>query len=62
MPTALANGIGVPHARELLLPLSSDVITVVFPKEPIEYGALDGRKVHTLFFLFACLDKSHLHC
>jgi len=61
MPTALNHGIGVPHTRDFLLPKSYNVISVVFPKEPIEYGSLDGKKVHTLFFLFACEDKSHLH-
>jgi len=60
-PTALVNGIGVPHAREFLVPGSFDVISVVFPESPIEYGALDGKEVHTMFFLFACHDKSHLH-
>ncbi|HSX25884.1 MAG TPA: PTS sugar transporter subunit IIA, partial [Chlamydiales bacterium] len=25
------------------------------------YGALDNQPVHTLFFLFACDDKRHLH-
>ncbi|MES2274330.1 MAG: PTS sugar transporter subunit IIA [Chlamydiota bacterium] len=61
MPTALSNGIGVPHTRDFLLQESYDVIAVVFPKKPIEYGALDGQPVHTLFFLFACDDKRHLH-
>ncbi len=61
MPTALSNGIGVPHTRDFLLQESYDVIVVVFPKQPIEYGALDGEPVHTLFFLFACDDKRHLH-
>lgn len=61
MPTALSNGIGVPHTRDFLLQESYDVISVVFPKKPIEYGALDGQPVHTLFFLFACDDKRHLH-
>ena len=61
MPTALSNGIGVPHTRDFLLQESYDVIAVVFPKNPIEYGALDGQPVHTLFFLFACDDKRHLH-
>lgn len=61
MPTALSNGIGVPHTRDFLLQESYDVIAVVFPDEPIEYGALDGQPVHTLFFLFACDDKRHLH-
>lgn len=61
MPTALSNGIGVPHTRDFLLNTHFDVITVVFPKNPIEYGALDGEPVHTLFFLFSCEDKNHLN-
>ena len=61
MPTALSNGVGVPHTRDFLLQESFDVVAVVFPKKPIEYGALDGQPVHTLFFLFACDDKRHLH-
>jgi nitrogen PTS system EIIA component len=61
MPTALSHGIGVPHTRDFLLQESFDVIAVVFPEKPIEYGALDGEPVHTLFFLFACDDKRHLH-
>ena len=61
MPTALSNGIGVPHTRDFLLQESYDVVAVVFPQKPIDYGALDGQKVHTLFFLFACDDKRHLH-
>ncbi|MEN9654043.1 MAG: nitrogen regulatory protein [Chlamydiota bacterium] len=61
MPTALSNGIAVPHTRDFLLPESFDVVAVVFPKKPIEYGALDHLPVHTLFFLFACDDKRHLH-
>jgi nitrogen PTS system EIIA component len=61
MPTALSNGIAVPHTRDFLLQESFDVVSVVFPKKPIEYGALDSKPVHTLFFLFACDDKRHLH-
>jgi PTS system nitrogen regulatory IIA component len=36
------------------------MVFVVYPKEPMEYGALDGHLVHTLFFLFASNDKGHL--
>ena len=61
MPTALSHGIAVPHTRDFLLQDSYDVVAVVFPKQPIEFGALDGEPVHTLFFLFACDDKRHLH-
>src|SRR5688572_8586383 len=60
-PTALNNGIGIPHTRDFLLKGSQDVVAVVFPQNSIEYGALDGKPVHTLFFLFACDDKRHLH-
>ncbi len=61
MSTALSKGVAVPHTRDFLLQESFDVVAVVFPKEPIEYGALDKKPVDVLFFLFACDDKRHLH-
>jgi len=61
MPTALNNGIAIPHARDFLLPSHQDVVAVAFPEKPINYGALDGKPVHTLFFLFASEDTNHLH-
>lgn len=61
MPTALCHGIAVPHTRDFLLKESYDVVTLVFPEKPINFNALDGEPVHTLFFLFACDDKRHLH-
>lgn len=60
-PTALNNGIAVPHTRDFLLNAHHDVVTIVFPQKPIEYGALDNNPVHSMFFLFACEDKRHLH-
>lgn len=59
--TALNNGIGIPHTRDFLLSAHFDAVTIVFPEKPIAYGSLDGKPVHTLFFLFACDDKMHLH-
>jgi nitrogen PTS system EIIA component len=61
MPTALNHGVAVPHTREFVFKGPFDVVIVVFPEKPIEYGALDGQPVHTLFFLFASGDKHHLH-
>lgn len=61
MPTALNNGIAVPHTRDTLLTGHQDAVIVIFLDEPLEYGALDGLPVQTLFFLFACEDKRHLH-
>ncbi len=60
-PTALNNGIGIPHTRDFLLNAHYDVVVVAYPEKPVPYGALDGLPVHTLFFLFACDDKRHLH-
>jgi len=60
-PTALNNGIAVPHTRDFLLSSHHDVVAFVFPEKPIQYGALDGLPVHTLIFLFASDDKRHLH-
>lgn len=60
-PTALGAGIAVPHTRDFLLNRHFDVIEVVYPVFPLDYGALDHRPVHTLFFLFASEDRQHLH-
>ena len=60
MPTALGGGIAVPHTRDFLLKGPHDVVTVVYPEEPLDWGALDEQPIHTLFFLFACDDKRHL--
>lgn len=61
MPTALNQGVAVPHTREVHLQRRKDVVGIAFLKQPIEYGALDGQPVHTLFFLFASSDERHLH-
>lgn len=59
--TALNHGIGIPHTRDFLLNAHYDVVVIAYPEKPLPYGALDGQPVHTLFFLFACDDKRHLH-
>jgi nitrogen PTS system EIIA component len=59
--TGLNNGIGIPHTRDFLLNAHFDVVVVAYPEKPLPYDSLDGLPVHTLFFLFACDDKRHLH-
>ena len=61
MSTAFNQGIAVPHPRELIMQGQSDKIVVAFLKNPLDFGALDGLPVHTLFFLFSSQDKNHLH-
>ncbi|MCE5316719.1 MAG: PTS sugar transporter subunit IIA [Parachlamydia sp.] len=60
-PTGLGHGIAIPHTRDYLLETGHDIVVVAFPEKPLDYDALDGQPVHTLFFLFACEDKRHLH-
>jgi nitrogen PTS system EIIA component len=61
MPTSLNYGIAVPHTRDFYINEPYDMIITVYPKKPVDYGALDNKFVHTLFFLFACEDKRHLN-
>ena len=61
MSTALGHGVAAPHTRDFLLNTHYDVMMIVHPKVPLDYGALDGQSVHTLFFLFAADDRSHLN-
>lgn len=60
MATGLNNGIAVPHTRDYLHKGARDIICCVCLKKPLSWGSLDGRDVHTLFFLFATDDKKHL--
>src|SRR5262245_40025364 len=60
VPTAVGGGFALPHARDFLLHGHRDLVTCVFLPQPIDYGALDGQPVHTLFFLMASDDKRHL--
>lgn len=59
--TAVGHGIALPHTRDFLLSAHQDVVVIAFPEKPIPYEALDNEPVNTLFFLFACSDKRHLH-
>ena len=59
--TSLGQGMALPHARDLLLANHVDILVIAFPEKSIDYGALDGLPVHTLFFLFACDDRRHLN-
>lgn len=61
MSTGLGQGVAVPHTRDFLMDTHFDAVYVVYPDHPIDFGAIDKQPVHTLFFLFACSDKNHLH-
>jgi PTS system nitrogen regulatory IIA component len=60
--TAIGNGIAVPHVRNpIVMHIPRPMATLCFLEHPIEFGALDGQPVHTLFTIVSPTIKAHLH-
>ena len=60
--TGVGDGIAIPHVRSpIVLHTIKPSITLCFLEHPIEFGAIDGRPVHTLFSLVTHGIRSHLH-
>jgi PTS system nitrogen regulatory IIA component len=45
----------------IILHLSRPIVTVCFLEQPIDFGALDGQPVTTLFTLISPTVRAHLH-
>jgi PTS system nitrogen regulatory IIA component len=61
-PTAVGDGIAIPHVRNpVVLHIDRPAIALGFLDRPIEYGALDGLPVHTLFLIISPTTRAHLH-
>jgi nitrogen PTS system EIIA component len=60
--TAIGDGIAIPHVRNpIVLHIEQPTITLCFLERPIEFGALDGQPVHTLFTIISPSVRTHLH-
>jgi len=60
--TGITEGIAIPHARNPILQyVSKPTVTLCFLEKPVDFKALDGKLVHTLFTLVTPTVKSHLH-
>ena len=60
--TAIGDGIAIPHVRNpVILHLERPLITLCFLERPVDFGALDGRPVDTLFTLISPTVRAHLH-
>lgn len=61
MSTAIGKGIAIPHPRN---PMITDIeqarVAVCFLQQPIDFAALDGKPVHTLFIVLTSTPKRHL--
>ncbi|MDZ7617118.1 MAG: PTS sugar transporter subunit IIA [Patescibacteria group bacterium] len=60
--TALGNGIAVPHVRNpIVMHIARPMIALSFLEQPVEFGAIDGQPVHTLFTIVSPTIRAHLH-
>lgn len=59
--TGIGSGVAIPHPRRVLaLGVKEPVVPVFFCAKPVEFGAVDGRPVSVLFFMFSPDVKIHL--
>ena len=60
--TAIGDGIAIPHVRNpVVLHVGRPLLTLCFLENAIEYGALDGKPVNTLFSIISPTTRAHLH-
>lgn len=60
--TAIGRGIAMPHARNpVVMHVPCPMVTLCFLKQPVEFGALDGEPVTTLFTMLSPTVRAHLH-
>ena len=60
--TGLGEGIAIPHVRNpIVLHLSRPLVTLCFLERAVDFGAIDGQPVTTLFTLISPTVRAHLH-
>lgn len=60
--TGIGDGIAIPHVRNpIVLHLSRPTVTLCFLEQPVDFGAIDGQPVATLFTLISPTVRAHLH-
>ncbi|MGE5192495.1 MAG: PTS sugar transporter subunit IIA [Deltaproteobacteria bacterium] len=59
--TAVGDGIAIPHPRTpVVAPIETASVTLCYLKQPVPYGAADGKPVHVVFMLLAPNVRTHL--
>ena len=60
--TGIGDGIAIPHVRNpVVLHVSKPAVTLCFLEHPIDFKAIDGQPVDTLFTLISPTVRAHLH-
>ncbi|MDR0599288.1 MAG: PTS sugar transporter subunit IIA [Treponema sp.] len=61
MPTAMGNGVALPHPRNPVIEKAGDQFAALaFPETPLDWEALDGKPVHAVILLVSASAKAHL--
>jgi nitrogen PTS system EIIA component len=61
MSTAIGRGIAIPHPRNPIITDIEDAsVSLCFLQTPLDFRALDGLPVHTLFVLLTANPRRHL--
>ncbi len=61
MPTAMGHGIAIPHPRNpIITEFEHESLSICFLKNEVDYKAIDGNFVHTIFIVLSATPKRHL--
>jgi PTS system nitrogen regulatory IIA component len=60
--TGIGDGIAIPHVRNpVVLHVNKPTVTLCFLENPIEFGAIDGKPVDTMFAIISPGARAHIH-
>lgn len=60
--TGIGDGIAIPHVRSpIVLHLTEPSITLSYLDHAVDFAAIDGKPVHTVFSIVTPTIRSHLH-
>jgi nitrogen PTS system EIIA component len=60
--TAIGEGIAIPHVRNpIIFHVNRPLLALCFLEQPIDFNALDGKPVDTVFTIVTHTVRSHLH-
>jgi PTS system nitrogen regulatory IIA component len=60
--TGVGDGIAIPHVRNpIVMHIPKPTVTLCFLEHEIDFAAIDGKPVHTLFTIVSPGVRAHLH-
>ncbi|MCC6132759.1 MAG: PTS sugar transporter subunit IIA [Acidobacteria bacterium] len=60
--TGIGDGIALPHVRSpIVLHVEEPLVSLCYLEKAVDFGALDGKPVHTIFTLVTPTVRTHLH-